>query len=147
MNVLFAFISSLLSPFSTFHLLSHAIPFHSFCLLFRLPPYVQCPRFQQPSRLPDSHSIFLHSHFQVKLEFCSTYFNEWEGNERLFRTLKDQSAASITSHVSLPCLALLTLLYFSSPHLLHFQSMTNSKGEDDTMLYDAIERNKMQSSQ
>lgn len=47
----------------------------------------------------------------------------------------------------MPCPALLTLPYFSSPHLLHFQSMTNSKGGHDTMLYDAIECNKMQSRQ
>lgn len=65
--------------------------------------------------------------------------------DTVFRTHKDQSAASITSHVSMPCPALLTLPYFTSPHLL--QSMTNSKGGHDTMLYDAIECNKMQSSQ
>jgi hypothetical protein len=120
MNVLFAFISSLLFPFYTFHLF---IPCHHISFILPLVPVTteQCSRFQQPSRLPASHSIFLHSYLQVKLEICSTYFNEKE-RRHCFRTHKDQSAASITSHVSLPCHALPCLTY---PTLLHFTSLTS----------------------
>jgi hypothetical protein len=66
---------------------------------------------------------------------------QWEGKKTMLRTHKDQSAASITSHVSLPCLALPYLPYLTSLHILHFS--INDKFEGRTW-YDAIWCNRMQ---